>query len=1210
MKLADVCLAAVALGIAGLLPAQNLSSVIGTVTDPTGAVIPGVSLTLKNLQTTSVRLTTSDVEGRYGFLQVQPGDYQISGKATGFSDVLVNGIRLLVNVPATVNIKFEKVGAVSEVIAISADAVQINTTDSSLGNAISGNVIVQIPLFARNIAALLSVQPGVTFFGNGDSRDGSVNGGKSDQANVTLDGVDVNDQQNRFAFTSILRVTPDSVQEFRSTTSNATADQGRSSGAQIALITKGGGNDIHGSLYEYHRNTVTSANNFFNNQSGVKRPALLIDVFGGSIGGPIKRNKLFYFFNAEGRRDRSAVNNLRTVPSELFRQGTVQYRNTAGGISVLTPADIKARVDPAGIGVNPASLQLLQSYPLPNDTSVGDGLNIVGYRFTHGRHAKQDTYITKFDYNLSDKNSFFARGNLQNDHTGGVPQFPGDPDRSVGLSNNKGFAAGWTSVLKPTLISTFRYGLTRQGAESTGIQSGPVVTFRNLDARFATTLGLARVVPTHHISQDFSWTKGAHDVRVGATLRWVEAKSANNATSWSDASTNVSWLRGTGSDLQAGAPGLNSTFRTAYGDAMVAVLGIVTQGNARYNYTIQGDVQPQGAAVKRRFRNEEYEWYIQDTWRVKRSVTITYGLRHSLMPPVYEADGVQTSATFSLGDWFNKRGGLADAGRSQKEAGRVEYVLHSDPRGRPLYDYHKKNIAPRLSVAYSPQGSGALSKFLFGGPGRTSIRAGWGMFYDLFGQGIIRTMDSTAFGLNTRLTNPSGQQTSLAAPRFTGFNNLPSALIRPAPKGGFPQFQPDNFAITNSIDDRIRPPYSQNLNFSIGREFGHGLFIQGAYVGRLSRRSIINRDLAMPTNITDPGSGMSYFEAATLLANHIAARTPTSQVGKIPFWENLWSTAATGTLTATQAIYNAYRPYGVDYTSGLADIDQFDDPVCSRLGCNAIFNSQFSALSAWSSVGGGNYHGMQWTVRKRFSEGLTLDFNYTWSKSTDVASAVERAGSFSGFVVNPWNISQRRAVSDYDVTQIWNATGIWQIPFGRGRHFGGGSSRLVDAVIGGWQIAPRWSQSTELPVSVGNGRNWPTNWNLTGYATPKGTPPIPQKNKNAAAVAGAPGPNLFSDPKAGLDAFGFTLPGQSGSRNTLRGDGSFVIDLGVGKTFQMPYNEKHKLQFRWESFNLTNAVRFDVNSLTLDLGNTGSFGKYSDTLGNPRQMQFVLRYEF
>jgi len=258
----------------GVSQAQTTATLSGVVTDPTGAVVPSTDLILVNSDTNAQRTAQSDSQGRYSFPQVQPGTYQVTARATGFSEVVIRDVRLLVNTAATLDIHFE-LGAVQQSVAVSADAAQVNTQDATIGNAVGTRPILELPFEARNVVGLLSIQPGVTFFGDPSARDdyrsGSVNGGKSDQGNVTLDGVDVNDQQNRSAFTSVLRTTLDSVQEFRTTTTNGGADAGRSSGAQVALVTKSGTNSTHGSLYEYHRNTITSANTFFNNASGVPR---------------------------------------------------------------------------------------------------------------------------------------------------------------------------------------------------------------------------------------------------------------------------------------------------------------------------------------------------------------------------------------------------------------------------------------------------------------------------------------------------------------------------------------------------------------------------------------------------------------------------------------------------------------------------------------------------------------------------------------------------------------------------------------------------------------------------------------------------------------------------------------------------------------------------------------------------------------------------
>jgi hypothetical protein len=248
-----------ALLLGSALLAQN-SSLNGVVSDPTGAVIPNVAITLTNQDTGVQRAATSDGQGRYTFDSVLPGTYRITAKSPGFADAVINNIELLVNQPATVGVKFEKVGATSETVSVEASTTQVNTVDATLGNAIESHQIVELPSFARNVAALLTFQPGVNQAGN-------VNGGKTDQGNITLDGADVNNQNSRTAMTSVLNVTIDSVEEFRVTTTNGNADEGRTSGAQITLVTKSGTNQLHGSLYEYRRGTETAANDYFNNLS-------------------------------------------------------------------------------------------------------------------------------------------------------------------------------------------------------------------------------------------------------------------------------------------------------------------------------------------------------------------------------------------------------------------------------------------------------------------------------------------------------------------------------------------------------------------------------------------------------------------------------------------------------------------------------------------------------------------------------------------------------------------------------------------------------------------------------------------------------------------------------------------------------------------------------------------------------------------------------
>ena len=1223
------------LSIALLLAAglfAQLTGLSGTVTDPSGAVIPNAVITIVNDQTGAQRQVTTDSDGRYNIPQVQPGTYTLTAKASGFTDVTLPGIKLRVSEPASIPITFVKVGSTMTTVEVSAAGTQVNTTDASLGNVIGSQAIVELPSFARNVANLLTFQPGVSYFGGTDDRNGSVNGGRPDQENITLDGADVNQQSDRAAFASVLRVTPDSVEEFRTTTTNGGADTGRGSGADIVLVTKSGTNDLHGSLYEYRRGTETAANSFFNNKAGLPTAPLLINLFGGSAGGPIRKNKAFFFANYEGRRDASSTNVTRTVPTETMKQGIVLFHNTGGALTQVGPDQIKSVVDPAGIGIDQAALDVMKLYPAGNNTAVGDGLNTTGYLFIAPQHSKQDTYTAKLDYRVDDagKHSLFWRGTLQNDHASGTPQFPGAQPNSVTLANNKGLATGWTAVLKPTVVSTLRYGFTRQGGETTGVRAGSPVTFRGIDPIYGNTTGLARIVPVHTISEDLAWTTGSHDFKFGGIARFISNQSTDYSKAYNTAITNASVLNGSGADITPASLGVSTGDKTSYQYAMVALLGIVTSATGNYNYKTDGSVIPTGSPVTRNFVSKETEVYAQDSWRLKSNLTLTYGLRASFMPPVREANGQQITTNTPIGTWMDTRGTLAAQGLSDQTAGFITYLV----AGRPYYPQHN-NYAPRLAVAYSPKGESGLAKFLFGGPGRTSIRAGAGMYYDLIGQPLAASISSNSFGLATSLSTPPNVYTATQLPRFTGFYRIPSSpadaplFLQPAPPGGFPATYPNSFAITSSLDDQLKAPYTMNLNFSIGREFNHGFFVQVSYVGRLSRHNLIQRDLAMPTNLKDPASGQTYFQAMTQLATMLDLQgVNVRNLPKIPFFENMWATAAGSGYTATQAIAKDYleRSNPGDFTNVLSDMDgagcgpsstykssgAISRLACGVLGQYSMWSSQFSALNAWSSLGSGAYHAMQLTVRKQLSSGMMFDFNYTLSKSIDIGSRSESSSNYSSdFMINSWDPSQLRSVSRYDTLHQANAYMVWDLPFGRGRRFGTNMNRVLDAFVGGWEVAPTWRMTSGLPFSVSDGSRWATNWELSSFATPNGKPiPAVVTAHNAPAISGAGGPNLWADPKAAFGAFQETMAGQTGSRTSLRGDGYFNIDTGLYKSFTMPFNERHKLQFRWEAYNVTNTVKFDPNSANLSLTSSARFGQLSGQLGQPRQMEFALRYTF
>ena len=546
------------------------------------------------------------------------------------------------------------------------------------------------------------------------------------------------------------------------------------------------------------------------------------------------------------------------VPDASLREGIIRYLNKSGGTSTMTPAQLQA-VDPAGLGVDPAVTQLLSQYPMPNNNAIGDGYNTAGYLFNASTPTRLNTYIAKVDGVVNNSNTVFLRANLDNDNLAGTPQFPGQPASSVTLDNSKGLAAGWISIIKSNLISSFHYGFTREGHQTTGVLSAPYVTLTGIATPDATTTGLTNIIPVHQFSEDLSWNHGRHDIRFGGLARLINNNSINYAGVYPSGSTSEGGLAGVGTSLEPSD--LASSFNVSFRTIAVDLLGPVASVTATYHYLLNGQVQPFGSPVTRDFVQNEYEGYVNDNWRVTNHLTVNLGVRYSLAPPVREANGYQVSPTVDLADWFEERGNLANAGLSQTGAPPVSFILANSPGGRPLYDASKTNFSPRIALAYSPEGRSGLSKFFFGGPGQTSIRAGFGTFYDLFGMSLMSELNSDAPGLATQIKTPSTQPLA-TTPRFENYTTIPATLLPTAPAGGFPYTPATGgqygFTSTNSIDQDIKQPYTMNSNLSIGRQFAHGIFVQGSYVMRLSRRSLAVEDLATPTNLKDPVSGMTY----------------------------------------------------------------------------------------------------------------------------------------------------------------------------------------------------------------------------------------------------------------------------------------------------------------------------------------------------------------
>ncbi len=1225
-----------------------VTSLHGVVMDASGAVAPDVEVTLTNAGSGFVQTRKSSGEGEYSFQQIPPGKYAVTVKASGFAQQ-VRQIELLVNQPARLDFKLT-VASAAESIEVSDTISAINTNDATVGTPFNQAQIQTLPFEGNNVLDLLSLQSGVMFLGrqsdaamDKDSRSGSVNGARSDQNNYTLDGLDDNNQNTGYAFEGVLRATRDSVEEFRVVTSNSNADSGRSSGAQVSLVTRSGTNSIHGSAYEYYRPTNAVANDWFNKQAELQSGLpnvpgkLLRNTFGASGGGPIAKDKLFFFLAYEGQRTAEDVQVTREVPTAALRSGFVTYK-TATGTQQLTPADI-ASMDPNcsgngtcpnGAGVNSAALAYLNQLPLPNGSLLGDGVNFGSFTFSSPSPIKLNTYIAKLDYNLNAKQRLFVRGNLQNDNTVDPKQYPASIPNSQRFDDSKGIAAGHVWAISDSVVNNLRYGFIRQGFADRGATNQDYVTFRSVD-NLASTLNPSRLinVPVHNVVDDITWTKGKHTLQGGANYRAIFNNRQSDATAYKYADVTYSFLTvgaiaGTGSSLDPGAFGFPAVAsKTAYNSAIADVTGLITHAVQFYNYKVAGDSLTALAPgwVQRNYLSNEFEYYLQDNWKVKSNLTLTFGLRHSLAQVPYERSGQQVRPTNSLHDWFNSRwqnmlNGVTDdtrvsfgpAGRANGKAG--------------LWDMDKLDIAPRFAFAYAPSGKGGLAGKLFGEePNMTSIRGGFGMYYDHFGQGIMNTFDQHgSFGLSTQAENGVNQNVD-AAPRYVSQSVIPTAIIPSVSAGGnFPVTPGDDVAINYGLDDKLHTPYAYVFDFSVQRQLTHGTTVEATYTGRLAHRLLQQRDLAMILDLVDKNGGGDYFAAATKMIKLADAGTPVGNVAAIPYWEHMFPGAAANGLSATQNIYQteyagSNTANGVttwfpivqgNETAALYDLDLGISPADTTDPTFRYFSPQYASLYAWSSIGTSSYHSMQLSLHHPMKNGIQFDLNYTFSKSLDLGSDTERGYNSQNFsvLINSFNPRGNRGVSDFDVRHA--ITSNWQValPFGRKAHFASGVSRGVDAIIGGWTLCGLTHWTSGLPWSAIDGLGWGTNWNYQSFAVLSGS-----IKSGGHSFDPNGNPVAFKDASAAVANIRAPYPGETGQRNAFRGDGYFTVDGGLSKTFAI--TEGQNLKFAMDVFNVTNSVRFDPSSIAHDpLGDPASFGTYSALLTRPRAMQISLRYSF
>ncbi|HVN22195.1 MAG TPA: carboxypeptidase-like regulatory domain-containing protein [Dongiaceae bacterium] len=1273
------------------LYAQEVGSLTGVVTDQTGAVVTGVSVKLVDTKTNTTYQTETNGLGSYTFTKLLPGPgYKLIFSKQGFQSSSVENIYLGVDATHTQNAQL-MVGQSSETVEVngSGSQVTLDTTDTSVSTTLDMAMVHELPLTNRdNPLGLLVYSPGVTSAGSGDdntlgSRDGTVTGARGDQSNYTLDGMDTNDFGTGEAFTMIANAPVDSVQEMRTETANPLSAEGRGSGAQVQLVTKSGTNSWHGSAYEYNRTAATTANDFFNKRQDpvIGRPALTRNQFGASLGGPAIKDKLFFFFNYEGRRDarQDLVNTV--VPLDSFRAGNVAYINNSQTGNNGQPCDDSSRInttpdcistwsasntslDPQGIGPDQALLSFINGrYPHANDLTAGDGVNTGGFRWNAPAHFSSNDYVTRIDYNMNSKMKLFGRVSIYRLTRGddvnfaSAQLFPGDPISNQIIDHSWSFVVGHTWTINNNMVNQFNYGETRSVLNFPALFNPTGTTqytsfmpnsggTAQLNNPFTGGASQKRTVPIPVIKDDFTYVRGTHNIQVGGTFKPIKDSSTlvndfNNVTI------------GLGTPLTSLAVGTTPpqvppniltndpdgvALRT-WSQAYVFGLGRIASVDSVFNNAHNLQPLPQGTGHTRNYRYYETELYAQDTWKMRKDLTMTYGLRWQYYSVPYEVNGFQTIPNIDFTTMYNLRAKAAAAGISGDDAvPTVQYNFGGKANHAPGYfhpDWH--DFSPRLSLAYNPSvTSGLLGRLL--GDRKTVIRAGAGIVHDhtiMSAINFFNDQTSFVFGQTVPTTFTGGLATD---PRFTGVGQLP-ALNQPQPAsvpftpylaGGGPYKFTGLVGNQNelAIDPNYRTPYSETFTFGIQRELPRNLLVEATYFGRFGHRLLSRGDAGQVVDYVDPASGQHLVDQFTKLS--LAARNK-QPISDSQFFDNVMTPVVQANYFGLDCPGLGTVIFNVNTNCAQLVNDLFDPlPTIGDMGdtfaflyagiaglgpmipANVGLDPQFSSQLYFGNKSYSNYNGLLTSLHKKMSHGLQFDVNYTYSHSIDNSSTIANnaegtgaTGGYGGFLCDAIQLRSCRGNSDFDVTHLVSADGLYELPMGKGHLLGGNASGWLNQLIGGWQVAFLNQWHTGFAFTTVS-EAFPVSFNANSPAVFIGNQSDIKVRIHNDLKTGQI--QLFKNQDAALAAFTGPIGLQGPTRNNLRGPRFSNTNISLNKHFQL--HENYALEFRAEAYNVFNQVNFalPVGSVA-DINNPSTFGVIQADAG-ARVMQFSLRFDF
>jgi hypothetical protein len=1234
----------------------STSRITGRVVDTKQASIAGASVIIANEATGVSQTQTTTEAGVYAFEALPVGIYTVTVEQNGFKKFQKTGSHLEVNNPLTVDVVLE-VGQVSEIVTVQGGPEQLQTSNATLGNVVEQKAIEALPLNGRNPLTLLLLEPGVVQRSAGGAGSGvHVNGSRDRAYNVTIDGIEANESSVPNPVSNLYRINPDNVQEFKVTTNNATAEEGRNSGASISIATRSGTSDFHGTAFYFLRNEALNANEWYANAQNAPKPLIRMGQFGFEMGGPIKRNKTFFFGSYQYNRvdftqpidqtfgfpvvytneARNGIfryfvpdpaNPLVIGGTTVTRNSTLLVNPSTGALLVplcATPAsvrcvrlyDIKAPLNnTGGRPIDATIASLLTAYPSPNNfAAAGDGLNTATFLWNPPTAIRGPAISARVDHNFNDNNSMFVRylwsdyNTLKGDPLNGRPQvYPNNPPLGEVFRRTSNLAIGWRRVISPRVVNEFTAGFGRfgflftQGEANPAWPDVPPFNLNSIDEPYINTPRTARWVTTPQVLDNLSVVHGEHVFRMGLNFRFyrhVDQRGQPGGINVTpsvtfSATTRPAFLGTTGNSGFRVAPNINSTDQTLLGSLINNLYGLPASLNQVFLSNLQDDkflpfrVGDQITLYAEKHNLDQYNFFIQDEWKVHPNLTLNYGARWEINPPANTSPqaNVFAAATPIVGTTL-------PATPVVNQPGAVSFV----PAKHWYEGDFKWAIGPRFGLAYSPDFKSGFMRTLFGDSSKSVIRLGYGIAFDTISSFQVTAAAGRIPGLVQSCTTSYNANAGAFASITAGCVNSPD--INKTVAGGFPTqlpapsvkpsslLTPPQQLRTNSppitvFAPKMQLPTVHEWNFSVQRELPWGLVAQASYIGRRGQYLFMAYDI----NQTNPDKILPSF--LIMQQNRAKGCTPNGTgcpAGVTGVTPPLFSQLQTqGGLTATQAasfINSTTSVNELDINGAGSFARRIED---NTLGLKLRPNQQFGVITYIDNSGDSNYHAGQFTLRRRFSTGLGLSMSYTFGKSIDNQS-VDPVGAASGGGLSTTNsrtptdirnFREERARSDFDRTHVFTGASVWEVPVGRGKRFlnhGG----LINQLLGGWTINTIYTHMTGEPFAVRSGA-----FTSNGSHESRAGVQAPVKAQ-LQELPGSPlaGPVLFKPVNpltCGVDLsqpFCLPAPGKNGAgRNIFIAPSYWNVDFGFIKTFAV--NERVRIQFRTEMFNAFNHTNFD-----------------------------------